>query len=33
MGYGWPDNASKLVHDALGDPAGTYLGPASDSGY
>jgi hypothetical protein len=32
MGFGWPDDASKQVHDALGDPTGAYLGPA-EPGY
>jgi hypothetical protein len=26
FGFGWPNDASKLVHDALGDSAGTHLG-------
>lgn len=28
MGFGWPDDASELVHKAVGDDRGTFLGPS-----
>ena len=28
VGFGWPDDASELVHKAIGDDQGTFLGPS-----